>query len=87
MYSQDKHSRPNVVETNNTSLELSLPVNQGYVIQIKPFSEGGEGISSRQITIPKIAGGTILKRRLFLWEWMQLSWGWSRIAVHVPAHA
>ncbi|XP_022062287.1 contactin-4 isoform X2 [Acanthochromis polyacanthus] len=56
MYSQDKHSRPNVVETNNTSLELSLPVNQGYVIQIKPFSEGGEGISSRQITIPKIAG-------------------------------
>uniref|UniRef100_A0A672IRB1 Contactin 3a, tandem duplicate 1 n=1 Tax=Salarias fasciatus TaxID=181472 RepID=A0A672IRB1_SALFA len=45
---------PSVVETNNTSLELSLPVNQGYVIQIKPFSEGGEGISSRQITIPKM---------------------------------
>ncbi|XP_047439270.1 contactin-4 isoform X2 [Mugil cephalus] len=56
MYSQDKHSRPSVVETKNTSLELSLPVNQGYVIQIKPFSEGGEGISSRQITIPKMAG-------------------------------
>ncbi|XP_069545153.1 contactin-4 isoform X1 [Brachyistius frenatus] len=56
MYSQDKHSRPSVVETNNTSLELSLPVDEGYVIQIKPFSEGGEGISSRQITIPKIAG-------------------------------
>ncbi|KAM4563252.1 contactin-4 isoform 2-T3 [Odontesthes bonariensis] len=58
MYSQDKHSRPSVVETNNTSLELSLPVNQDYVIQIKPFSEGGEGISSRQITIPKIEGST-----------------------------
>lgn len=57
MYSQDKHSRPSVVETNTTSLELSLPVNQDYVIQIKPFSEGGEGSSSRQITIPKIAGG------------------------------
>ncbi|XP_068184564.1 contactin-4 isoform X1 [Antennarius striatus] len=56
MYSQDKHSRPSVVETNTTSLELSLPVNQDYVIQIKPFSEGGEGSSSRQITIPKIAG-------------------------------
>ncbi|XP_029975642.1 contactin-4 isoform X2 [Salarias fasciatus] len=56
MYSQDKHSHPSVVETNNTSLELSLPVNQGYVIQIKPFSEGGEGISSRQITIPKMEG-------------------------------
>lgn len=57
MYSQDKDSRPSVVETNSTSLELSLPVNQDYVIQIKPFSEGGEGRSSRQITIPKIAGG------------------------------
>ncbi|KAM8863962.1 contactin-4 isoform 2-T2 [Spinachia spinachia] len=56
MYSQDKHSFPSVVETNTTSLELSLPVNQDYVIQIKPFSEGGEGSSSRQITIPKIAG-------------------------------
>ncbi|XP_045913392.1 contactin-4 isoform X3 [Micropterus dolomieu] len=55
MYSQDKHGRPSVVETNTTSLELSLPVNQDYVIQIKPFSEGGEGSSSRQITIPKIA--------------------------------
>lgn len=59
MYSQDKHSFPSVVETNTTSLELSLPVNQDYVIQIKPFSEGGEGSSSRQITIPKIAGWEI----------------------------
>lgn len=40
-------------------MELSLPVNQDYVIQIKPFSEGGEGSSSRQITIPKIAGGAM----------------------------
>lgn len=58
MYSQDKDSRPSVVETNSTSLELSLPVNQNYVIQIKPFSEGGEGRSSHQITIPRIAGGS-----------------------------
>uniref|UniRef100_A0A667X463 Contactin 3a, tandem duplicate 1 n=1 Tax=Myripristis murdjan TaxID=586833 RepID=A0A667X463_9TELE len=65
MYSQDKHSRPSVVETNTTSLELSLPVNQDYVIQIKPFSEGGEGSSSRQITIPRIAGGTVLDRETF----------------------
>ncbi|XP_054625630.1 contactin-4-like isoform X2 [Dunckerocampus dactyliophorus] len=56
MYSQDKHSHPSVVETNSTSLELSLPVHEDYIIQIKPFSEGGEGISSRQITIPKLAG-------------------------------
>ncbi|XP_071021327.1 contactin-4 isoform X2 [Oncorhynchus clarkii lewisi] len=60
MYTQDRHSRPNVVETNTTSLELALPVNEDYVIQIKPFSEGGEGSSSRQITIPRIAARTFL---------------------------
>ena len=60
MYSQDRHGQPSVVKTNSTSLELSLPVNQDYVIQIKPFSEGGEGLSSRQITIPRIAGLTSL---------------------------
>lgn len=61
LYSQDKHSRPSVVETKNTTLELSLPVNEDYVIQIKPFSEGGEGISSHQITIPRSEGDTFHK--------------------------
>lgn len=55
MYKQSRQSRPSVVETNNTSLELSLPVDEDYIIQIKPVSEGGEGSSSRQITIPRIA--------------------------------
>lgn len=67
MYTQDRHSRPNVVETNTTSLELALPVNEDYVIQIKPFSEGGEGSSSRQITIPRIAGGTFCLTRSEHW--------------------
>lgn len=64
MYSKDKHSHPSVVETNNTSLELSLPTNQEYVIQIKPFSEGGEGISSDQITIRKHKGGLALRNKI-----------------------
>ncbi|KAG1962074.1 contactin-4 isoform X1 [Pimephales promelas] len=55
MYKQSTHSRPSVVETNSTSLELSLPVDEDYIIQIKPVSEGGEGSSSKQITIPRIA--------------------------------
>lgn len=57
MYKQNRHARPSVVETNGTSLELSLPVDEDYVVQIKPVSEGGEGRSSRQITIPRVAGG------------------------------
>ncbi|XP_076869807.1 contactin-4-like [Brachyhypopomus gauderio] len=56
LYKQNRHSRPRVMETNTTSVELSLPPDEEYIIQIKPFGEGGEGSSSRQITIPRIAG-------------------------------
>uniref|UniRef100_A0A9J8AUW5 Contactin 4 n=1 Tax=Cyprinus carpio carpio TaxID=630221 RepID=A0A9J8AUW5_CYPCA len=48
--------RPSIMETNTTSVELSLPTDEEYIIQIRPFGEGGEGSSSRQITIPKISG-------------------------------
>lgn len=44
------------METNTTSVELSLPPDEEYIIQIKPFGEGGEGSSSKQITIPRISG-------------------------------
>ncbi|KAJ7998556.1 hypothetical protein DPEC_G00206130 [Dallia pectoralis] len=56
LYKCNRHSRPTVMETNTTSVELSLPMDEEYFIQIKPFGEGGEGSSSRQITIPRIAG-------------------------------
>ncbi|KAG7243001.1 hypothetical protein INR49_016767 [Caranx melampygus] len=65
LYKKNRHSRPNVMETNTTSVELALPTDEDYIIQIKPFGEGGEGSSSRQITIPRIpvTGGVSLKRR------------------------
>uniref|UniRef100_A0AAQ4P2Y1 Contactin 4 n=1 Tax=Gasterosteus aculeatus aculeatus TaxID=481459 RepID=A0AAQ4P2Y1_GASAC len=54
LYKKNRHSRLNVMETNTTSVELALPTDEDYIIQIKPFGEGGEGSSSRQITIPRI---------------------------------
>uniref|UniRef100_A0A8C7YV51 Contactin 4 n=1 Tax=Oryzias sinensis TaxID=183150 RepID=A0A8C7YV51_9TELE len=56
LYKKNRHSRPSVMETNTTSVELALPTDEDYIIQIKPFGEGGDGSSSRQITIPKTAG-------------------------------
>uniref|UniRef100_A0A8C3XZV7 Contactin 4 n=1 Tax=Catharus ustulatus TaxID=91951 RepID=A0A8C3XZV7_CATUS len=44
-----------VIETNKTSVELSLPFEEDYIIEIKPFSDGGDGSSSEQIRIPKIS--------------------------------
>ncbi|MEQ2254738.1 Contactin-4 [Ilyodon furcidens] len=56
LYKQNRHSRPSIMETNTTSVELALPTDEDYIIQIKPFGEGGDGSSSKQITIPKIPG-------------------------------
>uniref|UniRef100_A0A665W9F9 Contactin 4 n=1 Tax=Echeneis naucrates TaxID=173247 RepID=A0A665W9F9_ECHNA len=56
LYKKNRHSRPSVMETNTTSVELALPTDEDYIIQIKAFGEGGEGSSSRQITIPRITG-------------------------------
>uniref|UniRef100_H3CPG9 Contactin 4 n=1 Tax=Tetraodon nigroviridis TaxID=99883 RepID=H3CPG9_TETNG len=56
LYKKNRHSHPNVMETNTTSVELALPTDEDYIIQIKPFGEGGDGSSSKQITIPRIPG-------------------------------
>ncbi|KFO92840.1 Contactin-4, partial [Buceros rhinoceros silvestris] len=48
-------SSTSLIETNRTSVELSLPFDEDYIIEIKPFSDGGDGNSSEQIRIPKIS--------------------------------
>ncbi|KAG2470748.1 CNTN4 protein, partial [Polypterus senegalus] len=56
LYKRNKQSSTSVIETNTTSVELSLPSDDEYVIQIKPLSDGGDGSSSKQITIPGSSG-------------------------------
>ncbi|NXG44328.1 CNTN4 protein, partial [Psilopogon haemacephalus] len=55
LYRWNKQSSTSVIETNRTWVELSLPFNEDYIIEIKPFSDGGDGSSSEQIRIPKIS--------------------------------
>ncbi|NXR08656.1 CNTN4 protein, partial [Semnornis frantzii] len=55
LYRWNKQSSTSVIETNKTSVELSLPLDEDYIIEIKPFSDGGDGSSSEQIRIPKIS--------------------------------
>uniref|UniRef100_A0A8D0DWL0 Contactin 4 n=1 Tax=Salvator merianae TaxID=96440 RepID=A0A8D0DWL0_SALMN len=54
LYRWNRQSSTYVIETNKTSVELSLPFDEDYIIEIKPFSDGGDGNSSEQIRIPKI---------------------------------
>ncbi|XP_043933946.1 contactin-4 isoform X2 [Protopterus annectens] len=53
-YRQNSQGSMTVVETNKTSVELSLPYDEEYIIEIKPFGDGGDG-TSKQILIPKIS--------------------------------
>ncbi|KAB1264434.1 Contactin-4 [Camelus dromedarius] len=55
LYRWNRQSSTSVIETNQTSVELSLPFDEDYIIEIKPFSDGGDGSSSEQIRIPKIS--------------------------------
>lgn len=53
-YRWNTQGRTSVIETNQTSVELSLPLEEDYIIEIKPVSDGGDGSASGQIRIPKI---------------------------------
>ncbi|XP_071612453.1 contactin-4 isoform X3 [Heliangelus exortis] len=55
LYRWNRQSSTSVIETNQTSVELSLPFTEDYIIQIQPFSDGGDGSTSEQIRIPKIS--------------------------------
>ncbi|NXA89077.1 CNTN4 protein, partial [Melanocharis versteri] len=55
LYRWNTQGSTSVIETNKTSVELSLPFDEDYIIEIKPFSDGGDGSSSKQIRIPKIS--------------------------------
>ncbi|XP_013910218.1 PREDICTED: contactin-4 [Thamnophis sirtalis] len=53
-YRWNRQNSMSIIETNKTSVELSLPFDEDYIIEIKPISDGGDGNSSEQIRIPKI---------------------------------
>ncbi|NXK91591.1 CNTN4 protein, partial [Formicarius rufipectus] len=55
LYRWNRQSSTSVIETNRTSVELSLPLDEDYIIEIRPVSDGGDGSSSEQIRIPKIS--------------------------------
>uniref|UniRef100_A0A3Q2XV18 Contactin 3b n=1 Tax=Hippocampus comes TaxID=109280 RepID=A0A3Q2XV18_HIPCM len=50
-----RHNDLNYFVTNKTSVELSLPGNDNYLIQIKATSEGGEGAGSEPVHIHKLS--------------------------------
>uniref|UniRef100_A0A8C2FRF1 Contactin 3a, tandem duplicate 2 n=1 Tax=Cyprinus carpio TaxID=7962 RepID=A0A8C2FRF1_CYPCA len=50
-YRRNRHKEINTITTNLTSVELTLPADDDYIIQIRALSDGGEGISSQCISL------------------------------------
>nr|KAF6420163.1 contactin 6 [Molossus molossus] len=55
LYRQNRQSETHVLETNDTSAELLVPFEEGYLIEIRTVSDGGDGSSSEEIRIPKMS--------------------------------
>uniref|UniRef100_A0A3Q2C979 Fibronectin type-III domain-containing protein n=1 Tax=Cyprinodon variegatus TaxID=28743 RepID=A0A3Q2C979_CYPVA len=55
MYRQSWHGRTTILGTNKTSIELQVPFGEDYIIEITALTEGGDGISSGPIHIPKMS--------------------------------
>uniref|UniRef100_A0A672M7K0 Contactin-3-like n=1 Tax=Sinocyclocheilus grahami TaxID=75366 RepID=A0A672M7K0_SINGR len=50
-----KPQKINTITTNLTSVELTLPADDDYIIQIRALSDGGEGIPTEPINIHKLS--------------------------------
>ncbi|XP_076839736.1 contactin-3 isoform X1 [Brachyhypopomus gauderio] len=54
-YRRNRHSELNTVTTNLTSVEIILPADDDYMIQICALSEGGEGAPTEPLNIHKLS--------------------------------
>ncbi|XP_016109365.1 contactin-3-like [Sinocyclocheilus grahami] len=54
-YRRNRHKEINTITTNLTSVELTLPADDDYIIQIRALSDGGEGIPTEPINIHKLS--------------------------------
>ncbi|XP_034296444.1 contactin-3 [Pantherophis guttatus] len=55
LYWTSSQNQLSILDTNRTFAELLLPLNDDYVIEVKAVTDGGDGISSDQIKVPKLA--------------------------------
>ncbi|KAM6172496.1 contactin-5 isoform 1-T1 [Erethizon dorsatum] len=58
-YRQEGHSNSQVIETQKPQAVVPLPDAGVYIIEIRAYSEGGDGTASPQIRIPSYSGGKI----------------------------
>nr|XP_045002224.1 contactin-5 isoform X1 [Jaculus jaculus]XP_045002225.1 contactin-5 isoform X1 [Jaculus jaculus] len=58
-YRQEGHSNSQVIETQKPQAVLPLPDAGVYIIEVRAYSEGGDGTASSQIRVASYSGGKI----------------------------
>ncbi|XP_075822947.1 contactin-5 [Microtus pennsylvanicus] len=58
-YRQEGHSKIQVIETQKPQAVVPLPEAGVYIIEVRAYSEGGDGTASTQIRVPSYSGGKI----------------------------
>ncbi|XP_047927482.2 contactin-3 isoform X2 [Anser cygnoides] len=55
LYRTSSQTNMNVLNTDKTTAEILLQLNDDYIIEVKATTDGGDGTSSDQILIPRLA--------------------------------
>lgn len=55
-YRQEGHSNSQVIETQKPQAVVPLPDAGVYIIEVRAYSEGGDGTASSQIRVPSYSG-------------------------------
>lgn len=66
LYRTSSQTNMNVLNTDKTTAELLLQFNEDYIIEVKATTDGGDGTSSDQILIPRLASRLKLNRYYFV---------------------
>lgn len=66
LYRTSSQTNMNVLNTDKTTAELLLQFNEDYIIEVKATTEGGDGASSDQILIPRLASRLKLNHYYFV---------------------
>lgn len=55
LYRTSSQTNMNVLNTDKTTAEILLQLNDDYIIEVRATTDGGDGTSSDQILIPRLA--------------------------------
>ncbi|KAM4828240.1 contactin-5 [Thomomys bottae] len=83
-YRQEGHSHGDIILTQKPQAVVPLPEAGVYIIEVRAYSEGGDGAASSQIRVPSYSGGKITsaQSRLHTSSWS--SWTALVVALLLP---